>query len=481
MLNQTTIQRLLEAYPNLSRKWDDEIIPTLQQFIKIPNQSPLFDPEWESHGYMDQAVNLIKNWCQQQSIKNMQIKLLQDPGYTPLLLIHVPGENDAHHPVLMYGHLDKQPPMRGWDAGLGAWDPVLKDGKLYGRGAADDGYSVFSALSAIGLLQQLNIAHAPCIILVEASEESGSIHLPHYLQQLYAEFSAPSLVVGLDSGCFNYEQLWATTSLRGSINGILKIKTLNQGIHSGAGGGVVPSVFSILRTLLDRVEESASGKITLAELNRPVPSQQLQHARMLAQICNLDELKQAYPLAGKTKLLTTDIVELILNQSWHPALAITGIEGLPDTTRAGNVIIPNLAVKLSVRLSPDADGQECAETLKKVLEDNPPYQAEVSFTPEEVNRGWLAPPLADWLKAANEQASQLFFNKPAMYLGEGGTIPFMGMLGEKFPKAQFLITGVLGPHSNAHGPNEFLHIEMAKKLTACIATVLAAHFQHAHD
>lgn len=469
-------QQLLNAFPDLAKFWDEEIIPTLQDFITIPNQSPFFDPDWETQGYMQQAVELIRSWCQRQPIKGMEIKVFQDKGHTPLLFIDIKGQIEAE-PILLYGHLDKQPPMRGWTEGLGPWNPVLKDGKLYGRGAADDGYSVFSAIAAIAFLQKLNIPHAECILLIEASEESGSIDLPHYLQQLYSQFTAPNLVIGLDSGCGNYEQLWSTTSLRGIINGMLNIRTLTQGVHSGAAGGVVPSVFTVLRLLLDRIEDSATSKIRVPELNSSVPDQQLHHANILAKAQESESINTHFPFANATLPLSSNRAELILNQTWHPALAVTGLEGLPNPTRAGNVIIPNLSVKLSMRIPPNLDPKPGVAALKRILETNPPYQAEVSYIPEEANAGWLAPSLSPWLAEANEQASQLFFNKPAMYMGEGGTIPFMGMLGAKFPQAQFLITGVLGPFSNAHGPNEFLHINMAKNLTACIAFIIAAHYQ----
>lgn len=473
-MNDSTQQKLLQAFPTLSKTWDESVIPKLMEYIRIPNKSPVFDANWEAHGYMQQAAQLLMDWCRQQPIQDMHIELLQLNQRTPLLFIDIPGNNNDES-IILYGHLDKQPEMRGWDKGLSPWEPVIKDGKLYGRGGADDGYSTFAALTAIAQLQQLNIPHARCVILIEASEESGSTDLPFYLEALYPRIKNPTFVIGLDSGCGNYQQLWGTTSLRGMISGVLNIQVLRQGIHSGYGGGAVPSAFSILRLLLDRVEDARTSIIKLPELHTPVPTQQCQHAKILADTLG-DKFLQSFPFFDKTQPTTTEMSELLLRRSWHPALAIIGIEGLPAIADSGNVIIPELSVKVSLRIPPNCEPVQALQALQQTLERDPPHQATITFTPADITAGWLATPLATWLATANEQSSQLFFNKPAMYIGEGGTIPFMGMLATKFPEAQFLITGVLGPGSNAHGPNEFLHIDMAKRLTACVANIIAAHY-----
>jgi acetylornithine deacetylase/succinyl-diaminopimelate desuccinylase-like protein len=471
-----SIEKLAPKILNeITHAWEQEIVSCLSDYIRIPNKSPVFDANWKANGHMHKAMDLIVNWCSKQAIANMKLDVLEEDGHTPLLFIEIPGQLDET--VLLYGHMDKQPEMRGWHEDLGPWQPVLRDGKLYGRGGADDGYSAFAALTAIAALQRHKIPHARCVVMIEASEESGSPDLPFYLEKLASRINHPSLIVCLDSGCGNYEQLWATTSLRGMISGILRIEVLTKGMHSGIGSGVVPSAFRILELLLDRIEDRQTGTVILPELKVDIPQQYQEQAKFTAQILG-ENLQHDYPFVHPTQPVSKDDAELILNRTWRPALSVIGLEGLPAIAQAGNVTIPNLSVKLSMRLPPGCDPQRAVAAMTRALEQNPPYSAKVSFVSGDQAPGWQAPLLADWLAEANEQASQQFFGKPAAYLGEGGTIPFMGMLGKMFPKAQFLITGVLGPDSSAHGPNEFLHLDMAQKLTGCVASVLAAHAQH---
>ncbi len=466
--------KIKAGFNQLSEKWDNEIIPELQQYICIPNQSPLFDPLWESHGYMQQAMDLIVKWCEKQKIKNKKIKLLNIKNKTPLLLIEIHGDSDKT--ILLYGHMDKQPAMTGWDKDLEPWKPVLKNNKLYGRGGADDGYAIFAALSAIEYLQNLNIPHARCVIIIEACEESGSTDLPFYLEKIKADIGTPDFIICLDSECGNYEQLWSTTSLRGIIGGKLKIDMLQNGLHSGYASGVVPSVFDIARILLDRISDPNTAQIKLDALNVNIPVQRIKQAEFAAKTLG-DQIKQDIAFVNHAEPICNNNAELILNRSWRPALSIIGADGIPSCENAGNVTLPSITLKLSMRVPPTCDITKANSALKKILEENPPFHAQISYSANEVGAGWNAPELANWLEKANNHASDLFFQKPAAYLGIGGTIPFMGMLGHLFPEAQFLITGVLGPQSNAHGPNEFLHIDYVKKLTGCIASIIAEHAQ----
>lgn len=457
----------------ISTLWDQEILPRLIEYVQIPNKSPAFDPDWKQHGFMDAAMQLLVRWVEQQPIQGMQWRLLEVAGRTPLLFIEIAGHSEDT--VLLYGHMDKQPEMEGWEEGLGPWQPVLKGNRLYGRGAADDGYSLFAALSAIRLVQSKQLPHARCVILIEASEESGSHDLPFYLEQVEARIGTPSLVICLDSGCGDYERLWSTTSLRGNITGELSIKVLKEGIHSGSGGGVVPNPFLILRNLLSRIEDEQSGKIHLEECQIDIPLQRQQEAQQTAAILK-ESFKDAYPLLPGAQALKKNAEALLLDRTWHAALSVIGLEGLPPLAHAGNVIIPELKVKLSLRTPPTADANKIATELKNNLESNPPFGANVQFELNHASPGWHAPLLESWLKESCDQASSLFFGANSAFLGEGGSIPFMAMLGKKFPKAQFLITGVLGPHSNAHGPNEFLDLPTVKKITGCIAFILARHY-----
>jgi acetylornithine deacetylase/succinyl-diaminopimelate desuccinylase-like protein len=461
----------------ISEIWDREIIPQLTDYIRIPNKSPAFDPEWQSHGYMTQAVEQFAAWARAKvaAISGASVEVVSLEGRTPVIFIEIPGQGSDT--VLLYGHLDKQPEMVGWAEGLGPWIPKLKDGKLYGRGGADDGYAMFGALTAILALRAQGVPHARCAILIEACEESGSYDLPFYVDHLAKRLGSPSLVVCLDSGCANYDQIWLTTSLRGMVGGTLTVQVLEEGVHSGDASGVVASSFRILRGLLSRLEDEGTGEILPQAFAAQIPAGRLAEAKIAAKALGAEVYKK-FPFVSGMKPMNDDPAELILNRTWRPALSITGLEGAPAIRDAGNVLRPATQAKLSLRVPPTTDAEQAGLELKKLLEASPPYGAKVTFDVEKAGTGWDAPPLADWLRTSVNKGSQIAFGRDAAMMGEGGSIPFMGMLGEKYPKAQFMITGVLGPHSNAHGPNEFLHIAMGKGVTLAVSQVLADHCAH---
>ena len=457
---------------SISQFWDDSIVPALVDYIRIPAKSPHFDRAWQKNGYIDAAVDHAAQWCQRNALTGMKLEVVRLPGKTPVLLVEVPGEGKGT--VLVYGHLDKQPEMTGWREGFGPWSPLLEDGKLYGRGGADDGYAVFCAFAVLKHLREQGRAHARIVMLIECCEESGSYDLPAYLDALEARIGAPDLVVGLDSGCGNYAQLWGTASLRGLLNGVLTVEVLDEGVHSGDASGVVPSSFRIARALLERIEDSATGALRPAVFHATIPAERSEQAKAAAAVLG-EKIWRKFPFVSGMQPMRPELENLVLNRTWRPALSVIGAEGLPSAQSAGNVLRPKTSLVLSLRLPPTVVAERAAQEMKSLLEKDAPYGARVRYDYAQAADGWNAPPTASWLKAALEAASTAHFGKPAMWMGEGGTIPFMAMLGSKFPQAQFLITGVLGPHSNAHGPNEFLHIEYAKRLTACVADVLAAH------
>ena len=465
-MNASTLQSAISA------QWDNEIVPQLIDYIRIPAKSPHFDPQWAAHGHIERVIRLAEMWAKRQPVRGLTVEIVRLPGRTPLLYFDVPGTGAST--VLLYGHLDKQPEMTGWREGFGPWDPLLEDGKLYGRGGADDGYAIFASLAAIGALQAQGIAHPRCVGMIETCEESGSYDLPAYLEALAPRMGAVDFVVGLDSGCGDYERLWVTTSLRGMAAGTLTVEVLTEGVHSGDASGVVPSSFRIARRILDRLENAATGEVLPAALHAPIPVERAEQAQKAAAILG-DIVIRKYPFIAGTQPMIADHAEALLNRTWRPALSVIGADGLPSIANAGNVLRPQTSLQLSLRLPPPIDGDVATTTLKRVLEADPPHGATVRFDAESAATGWNAPPTAPWLARAVEAASTRFYGVAAAAMGEGGTIPFMAMLGKHFPDAQFLITGVLGPKSNAHGPNEFLHVPYAKKLTACVADVLAAH------
>jgi acetylornithine deacetylase/succinyl-diaminopimelate desuccinylase-like protein len=469
---------------HIGRQWDADIVPQLVDYVRIPAKSPHFDPDWAKHGHIEAAIQQAYAWAKRQPIEGLQVEIIRLEGRTPLLWFEVParGAGASRRTLAFYGHLDKQPEMTGWRAGLGPWQPVIEDGKLYGRGGADDGYAVFAALSAIAALDAQGAARPRCVGLIETCEESGSYDLPAYLEALKTRMGDVALVVALDSGAGNYEQLWVTTSLRGMVNGTLQVKILEEGVHSGDAGGVVPSSFRIARQVLDRIDDSRTGVVTSKAFQCEIPAERLEQARQAAKILG-DSMWQRFPWAGCcddhgtarlfAQPVTKDPVELVLNRTWRAALAVTGADGLPPIESAGNVQRPQTSLKLSLRLPPLIDAAAAVREMKSLLERDPPYSAAVTFTGDGAT-GWNAPAAEAWLAAALDDASSRLFGKPAAYMGEGGTIPFMAMLGKHFPRAQMLVTGVLGPKSNAHGPNEFLEIEYAKRITAASAMVAVA-------
>ena len=467
-----------QARQATSAAFRDSIVPKLSEYVRIPNKSPLFDAAWQSNGHMDRAAELMAAWCREQPIAGLRVEILREAGRTPLLFCEIPG--DGQDTVLLYGHMDKQPEFTGWADGLSPWEPVIRDGRLYGRGGADDGYAVFSSLTAIRLLQAQKVPHARCVVLIEACEESGSYDLPHYVEKLADRIGTPTLVVCLDAECGNFEQLWCTTSLRGNLVGDLVVEGLTEGVHSGAGTGIAPSVFRIMRTLLARVESDVTGDLLIDELSVAIPPARIDQARAAAAVLGA-EIAGKLPLVPGARALSDSPVELVLNNTWRPTLAVTGAAGLPAMENAGNVLLPRVELKLSFRLPPAADAAAAAAAVKKRLEADPPYGVRVRFDVGSSLGGWDAPPVAPWLEASMRAASRATFGRDAMYLGTGGSIPFIGMLGERFPATQFLVTGVLGPHSNAHGPNEFLHLDCAEKLTVCVAKVIADHHARPRD
>ncbi len=456
----------------------ERIVPVLHDYIAIPNVSPDFDADWREHGYMDDAVDLIAGWCRARDIPGLTVEVHELPGRTPIILMEIPptspsagsGPDDT---VLLYGHLDKQPEMEGWRDGLGPWTPVLEGDRLYGRGGADDGYSAFASLTAIEAVHAAGGAHTRCVVLIEASEESGSSDLPAYVEAFAARIGTPSLVVCLDSGCIDYDRMWVTTSLRGLVMGTLTVDIVTEGLHSGDVSGMIPSSFRIARQLLARIEDAATGEVLVDACNVEIPEGRLAEAAATA--AEIGAIADRYPFVEGAVAATDDPMEQLLARTWRPAVSVVGADGLPPTTRAGNVLRPRTSLKLSIRIPPTADPDLAMAAVREALTTDVPYGARASFDEADGAPGWNAPATAPWLAAALESASEMAFGRPARAFGEGGTIPFMGMLGERFPEAQFVITGVLGPDANAHGPNEYLHVPTARRLTMAVGHLLDAH------
>jgi len=464
--------------------WRNSILPALEDFVRIPAKSPAFDKDWAAHGELQRAVELAAAWCRERSVAGMKVEIVQLTGRTPTLVVEVPafkgpnaqelGPEAPSGTVLLYGHLDKQPEVTGWDADKGPWKPVVQNGRLYGRGAADDGYACFASLTALEALQAQSVGHARCLLLIETSEESGSPDLAAYIDHLAPRIGTPDLVVCLDSGAGDYERMWICTSLRGNVTGDLSVETVREGVHSGDASGIVPSSFRVLRQLLDRLEDARTGEILLPELHADIPSHRAREAVEAATVLG-DDVHLKYPFHPGVQPMGRDGADRILWRTWRPTLSITGAEGLPRIADAGNVLRPLTALKLSFRLPPTVRPKVAMAAIERALTTDPPAGARVRWSNVDGATGWDAPAYEPWLASALDEAASAYFGCPAIGLGEGGTIPLMGLLAQKFPKAQFVITGVLGPGSNAHGPNEFLHLDLAERLTSATAHIVACH------
>lgn len=461
-------------HPWLETVWEESIVPALFEYIAIPAKSPMFDARWEEHGYIEAAVQLIVASCERIAPEGLSIEVVRLEGRTPVVWMELPASPglEERAPVLLYGHLDKQPEMTGWLKGLGPWEPVRDGDRLYGRGGGDDGYAAFASTLALDALVRSGAPRRRAVVLIEACEESGSYDLPHYIEHLAPRIGTPDLVVCLDSGAGDYERLWNTTSLRGVIGGVLRVSLLEAGVHSGDASGIVPDSFRVARQLLSRLEDEATGKVH-DDFVGTIPAERITQADAAGKILGAG-VASKYPFREGARAVPGTPSEWILDRTWRPALSITGAGGLPALADAGNVSRPRTELKLSLRIPPNVDAERATARLAQLLTSDPPYGAKVEFLADTAGPGWDAPPLAAWLEEAVVAASSAFFGRPAAHLGEGGSIPFMGMLAARFPAAQFLITGVLGPESNAHGPNEFLHLGVAKKLTGAVAHVLAA-------
>jgi len=417
----------------------------------------------------------LAGWAREALPEGATLEVVRLGERTPVIFMDVPATGGASgDTVLLYGHLDKQPEMSGWREGLGPWQPVLEGDKLYGRGGADDGYAIFASLTALRALRRDNVPHARAVVLIEACEESGSYDLPAYIEHLAPRIGELSLVVCLDSGCANYDQLWSTTSLRGLVVGSLEVSLLTEGVHSGDGSGVVASSFRVVRQLLERLEDADTGLIKLEALQVPIPTERAEQARNAAQVLG-DEIWQKFPLQPGVTPVLSDNAELILNRTWRPALAVTGAEGLPALANTGNVLRPHTQLKLSLRVPPRLDAKRAAAHVKAVLEKRSAVrrerspskvaQAATAGTRRHSHRGSPLP--LKTLETSLRQARHVPWRRRLNPLHEHARrqIPQRAVLYHRRPR----------PRLERPWPNEFLHLPTARKLTLCVADVLAAH------
>lgn len=453
--------------------FERDAVETLTAYAAIPSLSPMFDERWAASGHIEEAIQLLAEWARARALGSFDVRIHRLDGRTPVLVVTVEQTDEGAGTAVLYGHLDKQPPLGDWSHGLEPFVPVRRGDRIYARGIADDGYSTFSALLAIEAMEAHGIAHSRCVVLIEASEESGSPDLDAYLDHLKDHLGEVELMICLDSGALTYDRLWVTTSLRGVLNVEVNIKVLAQGQHSGSASGVVPSSFRILRQLLDRLEDAATGEVLVPELRADIPIEQVSAARAVAEEFG-DIIARELPTLEGVELMGLNAEERILRRTWYPTLSIVGMGDIPAPNIAGNVLRPQTTCVLSFRLPPNVDANVAKNAVEKILTSDVPSSAKVALSHWNTGSGWVAPPLAPWLSLALDNASTAAFGRPAGFTGEGGSIPFLASLARRYPKVQFVATGVLGPQSNAHGIDEMIDLPMAVGVTNAVITVLGA-------
>lgn len=459
---------------SVEKLWVEQVLPGLSEFMKIPAVSPAYDAEWEANGYLRKAGEQMAAWAAEQEISGLSGEMIQLEGRSPVLFIDIPG--DFEKTVLFYGHMDKMPPSEGWEDGLGAWDPVVRGDKLYGRGGADDGYSLYSAIAAIKALQLAGMKHPRCVLFIEACEESGSFDLAAYLESMREKIGEPGLVICLDTSAHDYERLWITSSLRGVFSFDVKIRQLTKVLHSGVGGGIIPDISRVLRLILNRIDDVNTGRVLIESCNAVIPQERVAALKDAAAALSTS-VYEGIPLVPGAEPLSTDVTELLVNKTWRPAVSVIGVSGFPAAETAGNAMVPEITVRISVRTPPATDINKCINEMREKITVDSPHGVELEFVLGEHVDSWVSPELSAPVAQAISDASTAYFGNDAVYLGEGGGIGFVPLMSKMFPKAQFVLTGLVGPDSNAHAANESMHIPTAKKITCCIAHILQAHCQ----
>jgi len=454
--------------------FEHSALDALRAFSEIPSLSPMFDAEWAKNGYLEEAAQLLASWARERQLASVDVEIHRLVGRTPTLVVTVDSTAGEGDTVILYGHLDKQPPLGDWSEGLAPFVPVRRGDRLYARGVSDDGYALFSALSAIEAMEANGIAHGRCVVLIEASEESGSSDLEAYLDALADHLGDVELLICLDAGALTYDRLWVTTSLRGVVNVQVTVEVLEQGQHSGSVSGIVPSSFRLLRELLDRVEDATTGDVLVEEMWATIPAADSKSAHDIAEEFG-DVVARELPTIKGLELMGANAQERLLRRTWYPTLSVIGMGGIPSPDIAGNVLRPFTTAVLSFRLPPSVDVDVAGAAVVRLLTSDAPSNAKVSVHIDSSGNGWVAPELAPWLEPALEQASLDAFGRSVGFTGEGGSIPFLNSLAKRYPGVQFVATGVGGPQSNAHAIDEMLDLPTAVGVTNAVITVLQAH------
>eukprot|EP01083_Nonionella_stella_P046907 125601_1 len=461
----------------VANEWETNALPALEDFVRIPNTSPEFNG---SPADALKAAQFMKAYVDKQEMAGCTADLRTCGDKTPMLVITIDGTDGSNDTVLSYGHMDKQPGLGGWSVG-GPTDPVRVGDKLYGRGAVDDGYSMFAYITALKALKAQGTKHCRMVITMEAGEESGSPDMIYWLDQLKDHIGTNvSLVICLDSGCGNYDQLWITPSLRGMMAGDLKVSMLREQLHSGEGSGVIADTARVHRMLLNRVEDVNTGYVTVPETHCVIPEAHQNYVDKAT--CILKEgVFNEMPLLAGIKPVTDDCKQLLMNQLWEPTMTVIANDhGSLPPLPGSNIIRTETNMRLSFRLPPCVVPEKALEAVKATLLKEPlPYGAKVTFENTMMGSGWASNSAAGgWLETSITDSSTTFFGKAAAFKGMGGSIPIINDFQGRYTDAEIIVSGVAGPQSNMHAVNETLDVPAVKKLTSAFAKILADHAEN---
>lgn len=457
--------------------WTGEHLAALSAFVAIPSVSPAFDSAWERSGALAAAVDLVADWfTDRTALPGVRAHRLRINGRTPLLIVDIPAfdpdqADGPHRTVLAYGHLDVQPAGGGWTV-TDPFRPVVRESRLYGRGAGDDKYVPLAVVAALEALRAANQAHPQVILLLETSEESSSVDLPAHLAAHGGLLGQPDLIVCLDTFVPDTSRLWHSTSMRGIVVADLSVAVAREGLHSGLVGGVVPSSFRLLRALLDRIENSSTGACLLPSLHADVPAGHCDALRRQAERSRPPA--SGLPLLPGVRPLSGDPLAQLLAQSWEPSVAYVGMDGMPATGAAGSVLRASTTVRLSIRLPPTVRAIDAVAALRATLEADPPAGATVRLDVHGAEDGWSTT-VPEGLGVLLDEAGVAGYGARAAECGGGATIPPLGILARRFPEAAIVPLGLVTPSCNPHGPDEHIDLDSAERLTIALATLLASH------
>ena len=442
-------------------------LPNLMNFIRIPNLSPAFDNNWNTNGYLLKAANLIISFAKSLEIKNAEINLIQDQGYTPLIYIDIQSsrKNDTRT-VLFYSHFDKQPHGTGWDENKGPTKPVIENNRLFGRGSVDDGYASFSILTAIKACQDHNCPLPRIFCIFEGAEESTDEHLTYYFDKLMPIIGNNIIAfIPLDSGGSDYDRLWITNSLRGVLNLYLKIQTLDNNCNFGpeASGRIAENLF-LLRKSLEGIFDTNTGEVKIDELHaKEIPKNIEEEMNKEIEIVG-DKFFNGIPLYEGVQPLKTDVKEAMINLRWKPTCVISGIDNCPQIEENGFGVYKSINVRISMRIPPGINVANGIEAIKKAINNNIYFGAKISLERFGYADGWYLNKISDRTKNILKKASLEFFGNESIFKGVGGTIPFITYFQSKYPDTDIICTGICGDDSFEHGPNENLNLDACKKM-----------------